>query len=97
MSMDEFAPWFVNFALFLGNAIVCSAAVRSHLRRARRSVLLIAISSGLGAVMTLVSWMCEVEISRLASLVAIIDVVLWTVGCCLLFRDLAEADDGFAE
>jgi hypothetical protein len=93
MSPQDAIPQIVNVTMFVTNAIVCSAAVRTYQRRARRSVLLIAISAGLGAVMTAVSSLTEVDIWRFASIVSIVDLGLWTTGCCLLFQELARAGE----
>lgn len=99
MTLDDFIPRLVSWLTFLSNAIVCAAAVQFYQHRARRSVLLIAISAGLGAVVSIVSWMAQTSSStfwHLIDLAGALDLALWTAGLWLLFREFAkyEKNDG---
>jgi hypothetical protein len=56
-------------------------------------VLLIAISAGLNAVISIVSWMAETSSNvfwTLIDLSSALTLVLWATGVCLLFRELAQ-------
>jgi glucose-6-phosphate-specific signal transduction histidine kinase len=93
MTLDYFIPRLVSWLTFLANAIVFAAAIQFYQQRARRSVLLIAISAGLGVVISIVSWMAETSSKVFWTLIELggaLDLVLWATGICLLFRELAK-------
>jgi hypothetical protein len=94
--MDYLIPRLAGTLTFITNAIVCAAAIQFYQRRARRSVLLIAISAGVGALVSVVSWMVEASSATfwaLIELAAALDLVLWTIGICLLFREFKKYEN----
>ncbi|NJN05469.1 MAG: alpha/beta hydrolase [Rhodobacteraceae bacterium] len=93
--MDDLIPRLAGWLTFLANVIVCVSATQLYLRQNRRSILLIAVSAGLGAALGVVSWMAETpspSFWRLIELGGILDVALWTVGVCSLFREISTAE-----
>jgi len=93
MTLEHFIPRLVDWLAFVTSAIVFAAAIQFYQQRARRSVLLIAISAGLNAVISIVSWMAETSSNvfwTLIDLGSALTLVLWATGVCLLFRELAQ-------
>lgn len=98
MTTDQFLERLAPFLAFLGNAIVCAAAVRINQEVAKRWLALIAWSAGLGAIVAIWPWALQALGSTLsplaswytATLLGIADLVLWTSGCWLLFRDYRQ-------
>jgi glucose-6-phosphate-specific signal transduction histidine kinase len=93
MALDYLIPRIVGSLTFITNAIVLAAAIQFYQRRASRSVLLIAVSAALGALVSVVSWMAETSSPTfwaLMDLAGALDLVMWSVGLCLLFREFSE-------
>ena len=93
MTLEYVIPRLTGWLTFIANAVVLGAAIQFYQRRARRSVLLIAISAGLGALVSVVSWMAETSSPtfwHLLDLAVALDLVLWTIGLCLLFQEFAK-------
>lgn len=93
MTLDDFTARFAAFLTFWANLVVCAAAVRFYQRRPMRPVLLIAISSGIGALLAVVPWLVgrDTASSRafwyLITFVGAADMVVWAVGSCWFFRE----------
>lgn len=93
MTLDYIIPRLLGWLTFVANAVVLGAAIQFYQRRARRSVLLIAISAGLAALVAVVSWMAETPSPtfwHLIDLAIALDLVLWTIGVFLLFREFSK-------
>jgi hypothetical protein len=57
---------------------------------------MIAVSAGLGAVAGLLSWVSRTPSPifwNLIGLAYVLDMALWTIGCCLLFKEVQKRDD----
>jgi hypothetical protein len=90
MTLEDFTLRLSSWLGFLANALVCMAAVVAYRKHARRSVLCIAVGAGLGAMVSVVSWMVEMAIPRFwdaLNLVIALDLVLWAAGTCMLLSE----------
>ena len=102
MTLDEFAPRLVGFIIFMANIVVCSAAARFYQKRSLRSVLLIAVSSGLAALVTVLSWAVDEPTYSslgfwwLTNLITVADIVMWAIGSCWFFREYERRDSARA-
>jgi len=92
MTTHDFLILLGDWLWVIANAVVCLASLRFYRRRAMRSVMLIAISSGLGAGLSLLYLLAESSPSLLwiaFGLFGIVDVALWTTAMCWLYRELS--------
>ena len=102
MTLEEFAPRLVGFTIFMANIVVCGVATRFYQKRAMRSVLLIAVSSGLAAMVTVLSWAVEEATYSssgfwwLTNLITVADIVMWAMGTCWFFREYERRDSALA-
>ena len=100
MTFYEVAYRLESFLTFVTNAIVCAAAVRFYRQRALRSVLLISIATGSGALATVLPWVIEPQVYRSSGLayltrfMILANMVLWTIGVCWLFREYERREQG---
>ena len=95
MSFEDFIPRLLGFVTFMANAIVGVAAFQFYQRRRLRSILFVAISGGLGAALSVISWMAETTSSTFwtaIDLLYVFDLTFWAVAMCLFFRDLSRND-----
>lgn len=93
MTFEDFLFRFENFAACMGSLIVFGVATKFYLRRARRSVLLIAISAAIGAMLAIVGWVSETSSTAFWNFISfcyIVDMTLWSIGCCLLLREVEK-------
>jgi hypothetical protein len=95
MTTHDFCLWLVDWLWIIANAVVCLASLRFYRQRAMRSVRLIAVSSGLGAVLSVTYSLSEASSSVfwiVFGLLGIVDAALWTVAMCWLYRELSTYD-----
>ena len=95
MTTHDFLVWLADWLWVIANAVVCLASLRFYRRRAMRSVLLIAVSSGLGAVLSLTYSLSETSslvFWIVFGLLGIVDAALWTAAMCWLYRELSTYD-----
>jgi peptidoglycan/LPS O-acetylase OafA/YrhL len=99
MTEEFLIPRLIASLYFMANGIVCAAAIRCYQQRPLWSVLLIAISTGLGAGMIVISWMAETSSPGFWYFVDFADclgLVLWTIGICRLLWEFAGSEKGAA-
>ncbi len=93
MTVPDFIDTFVEFCYLLANVVVCALAAMAYQGTRKRCLLLIALSAGIGAVLSIAPrlradtpswtfWVCYTTGS-------ICDILLWVSGAYLLFRDYA--------
>ena len=98
MTFDDFAARLASFITFWAHLVVCAFAAKLYHRRPLRPVLLIAISSGLGALVPVLAWVVQWDTDSahgfwyLLTAVGVVNIVMWAIGCYLLFRDYESRD-----
>lgn len=78
----------------MSNLIVLGFTIEFYRRYRKRSVLLIAISAGIGFLNIVISWMAKTESAifwNVMSLTNILSALLWIIGLCLLLGDAARS------
>ena len=93
MTLPDFIDRFVEFAMFVANVLVGALATKAYQDTRKRCLLLIAVSAGIGAVLTAAPWIREDRSSwtywGFYTVATICDLSLWVAGAWLLFRDYA--------
>ena len=93
-TIADFIDRFVEFAFILSNLIVCIMASTAYQVSQKRSLLLIAVSAGIGAILAVAPWIRADEPSWLFwgfySLGTISSLTLWVIGLRFLIRDFLQ-------
>jgi hypothetical protein len=91
MSIPDMVDRFVEFSYFLANILVFGLALVAYQNSRKRSLLMIAVSSAIAAVLAVAPWIRADEPSWafwfLHTLATICDLSLYVVGFWLLCRD----------
>jgi hypothetical protein len=93
MTFNQFIIRLSGWLTIAANVVVLFASIRFYIRRARLSVLLIAISAALGAMRSAVFWIAQSWSPAAWNVLNVafgLDLVFWTVGICLLFREFSK-------
>jgi hypothetical protein len=101
MTLPDFTEKGVAFVWVFANLLVCAFASQLYQRTARRSVLLLAIAAGLGAIHSVLPWIRPASSSwgfwYLINFMNIVDAGLWLGGSWLLFREFGDLYRKFAQ
>ena len=91
MTLPDFIDRFVEFAGFLANMIVLGLTAAEYRRTRRRSLLLIAISAGIGAVLVAAPWIRPDVPSwgfwGFWIVATLADLTLWVIGIRLVIKE----------
>lgn len=92
MNFPALLDHFVVFAWFLANLLVLGFAAEAYQSTGKRSLLLIAVSAGLGAALMLLPWIAREarpswSLWSFHKLATLADLAFWVAGIRLLVRD----------
>lgn len=93
LSVMELNELLSQAPLWLGlplNLLVCAVAAQYYFNYRRVSVLLIALSAGLGAAVSGLVWSGTTIVPvAVVNLIVVVDFTLWAIGICMLLREFA--------
>ncbi len=94
MTLPELTEKLAGFVWILADLLVCGFAARLYQDTRKRSLLLIAIACGIGAIAALLPWIQFLSTSwgywYLFNIMHIVGAGLWLVGSWLLFKEYGE-------
>ena len=94
MEPDEAVLKIGTAVTFVTNVMVCVAGLQAYKKRAKKSILLIAVSAMIGAILAIVWRMPDETFSpnvwTMIELTGYLDLIVWCVGMCILLSEYSE-------